>query len=120
MASQITTQNGDTPIPQPKPQARSSRGNQRKLAAIANKQVEAAIGQARALVADAAAIEVEIFAAVPHLVHAEAATLLEARMPLIEADAAALIAESAAIGREATEGSRVMLQGFLSKYGLGD
>jgi hypothetical protein len=119
MASQITTQNGDTPIPQPKPQSRSSRGSQRKLAAIANKQVEAAIGQARALVADAAAIEVEIFAAVPHLVHAEAATLLDARMPLIQADSDALIAESAAIGRAAAAESRGQLDEFLSKYGLG-
>jgi hypothetical protein len=108
------------PIPQPKPQARSSRSSQRKLASIVNQQVEASIEQARALVADGAAIEVEIFAAVPYLVHAEAATLLEARMPLIQADSDALIAESAAIGREATEGSRALLQGFLSKYGLED
>jgi hypothetical protein len=89
------------------------------LAAIANKQVEAAIGQARALVADAAAVEVEIFAAVPYLVHAEAATLLEARMPLIEADSDALIVESANIGREAAAAGRVQLEDFLSKYGLG-
>jgi hypothetical protein len=118
---EITTTNGAVPTPLPVPRKGQRRGSKpvpQALATLANAQVEAEIANVRAIVGPAAEAIVELHAAVPYIVHQEALTLLEARMPQIEQENAVVLAECAEAGRSAVTESRAIANEFLAGYGL--
>lgn len=118
MDHEITVATGDPPIPTPRKRSRV-KGVTKGLAQIANTQVQAEIQNARAIVMPAAETIAEIYGALPEILHGEAMSLLDQRMPMIEQANDALMADCRSAGRSAVAASRTIADEFLAQYGIG-
>jgi hypothetical protein len=106
-------------VPQPKPVDRKSRkaATQASLSNLVTQQVRAEVEAVRAVVSPAASAIVEVYAAIPEIVHGEAMQLLEARLPQIEASSDLLADEIVKASQAAIAAARQISQDFLSQGG---
>ncbi|BAS55330.1 hypothetical protein NIES2135_53860 [Leptolyngbya boryana NIES-2135] len=116
--SDLAIQENNIPVPNTPKRGKKGDSARRKLAAQGALQIDSAIENARAIVGETSDIVASVYNAVPAMIEVEAATKVEAQLPLTEAENARRLQVTKASVKEAVQDSRQIASEFLKEYGI--
>jgi hypothetical protein len=118
LMSDLAIQENNIPVPNTPKRGKKGDSARRKLAAQGALQIDSAIENARAIVGETSDIVASVYNAVPAMIEVEAATKVEAQLPLTEAENARRLQVTKASVKEAVQDSRQIASEFLKEYGI--
>lgn len=118
-STDLTIQNSEIPIPVTPKRGKKGEAARRKLTEQGALQIDSAIENAREIVGKTSDVVANVYASIPAMIEIEAATKVEAQLPLIEAENARRLEATKEAVNESIAQSYQAAATFLKEFGIG-